>query len=59
MGGTNYYFGEPSERAKMGEPLRHIEANDIFRTVTIMKITSTICVILIIVISIVVEMGLK
>ncbi|MEH7547378.1 adenosylcobinamide-phosphate synthase CbiB [Neobacillus vireti] len=59
LGGTNYYFGVPSERAKMGEPLRYIEANDIFRTVTIMKTTSTICVILFIVISIVVEIVLK
>ncbi|MCM3728470.1 adenosylcobinamide-phosphate synthase CbiB [Neobacillus cucumis] len=59
LGGTNYYFGVPSERAKMGEPLRSIEANDIVRAVTIMKTTSTICVILFVVISIVVVMGLK
>lgn len=56
LGGTNYYFGAASERAKMGEPLRYIEANDIFRTINVMKTTSNICVILFIVTSILVEM---
>ncbi|MEH7119556.1 adenosylcobinamide-phosphate synthase CbiB [Neobacillus vireti] len=55
LGGTNYYFGAVSRRAKMGEPFRSIEAADIFRTVTVMKTTSNICVILFIVISVVVE----
>ena len=55
LGGTNYYFGVASRRAKMGEPFRSIEANDIFRTVAVMKATSNICVILFIVLSVVVE----
>jgi adenosylcobinamide-phosphate synthase len=37
LGGTNYYQGIPSHRAKMGEAHRPIEPNDIKETVDIMK----------------------
>lgn len=37
LGGTNYYQGVPSERAKMGEAKRMIGATDISRTVELMK----------------------
>jgi adenosylcobinamide-phosphate synthase len=57
LGGTNYYFGVPSHRAKMGEPLRQIEADDILRTISIMKITSIICVSIFFIISLIVEKG--
>jgi adenosylcobinamide-phosphate synthase len=40
LGGTNYYQGIPSLRAKLGEPLRQIDAHDIQVTVDLMKRTS-------------------
>lgn len=51
LGGSNYYFGVASHRAKMGEPIRVIEADDILRTVKVMTITSSSCVVLLMVIS--------
>ncbi|MBN6186761.1 cobalamin biosynthesis protein CobD [Aneurinibacillus sp. BA2021] len=36
LGGTNYYQGVPSHRAKMGEPYRRITIGDIKQTVRIM-----------------------
>lgn len=36
LGGTNYYGGIPSHRAKMGEPVKAIEAKDIKYAVTMM-----------------------
>ncbi|PGL68814.1 adenosylcobinamide-phosphate synthase CbiB [Bacillus sp. AFS055030] len=59
LGGTNYYFGKVSERAKMGEPLRKIKADDILLTVIVMKTTSIICVVLFMLLSILVELGMK
>ncbi|WP_129726403.1 adenosylcobinamide-phosphate synthase CbiB [Ectobacillus funiculus] len=44
LGGTNFYQGIPSHRAKMGEPLRLIQKQDIILTVRIMNIAATICV---------------
>lgn len=55
LGGTNYYFGVPSNRAKLGEPIRQIEADDILRTISIMKLTSIICAALFFIISLIVE----
>lgn len=43
LGGTNFYQGIASNRAKMGEPTRLLEANDIIKTVKIMKLTSMLC----------------
>lgn len=51
LGGTNYYFGVASHRAKMGEPIRPIEPDDIFRTILVMKTTALICVLLFLLIS--------
>lgn len=36
LGGRNMYFGQPSERARMGWPLRPIEAEDIRRSVVLL-----------------------
>ncbi|MWC31211.1 adenosylcobinamide-phosphate synthase CbiB [Paenibacillus sp. MMS18-CY102] len=36
LGGINHYFGHSSERARMGWPLRSLEANDILRTVKLL-----------------------
>lgn len=51
LGGTNYYFGVPSHRAKLGDPNRQIEPDDILNTIIVMKATSTICVVLFFIIS--------
>ncbi|MEE6449302.1 adenosylcobinamide-phosphate synthase CbiB [Gottfriedia acidiceleris] len=59
LGGTNYYFGKVSKRAKMGDPLRKIEADDILLTVRVMKTTSIICVVLFMLLSIIVELCMK
>lgn len=37
LGGTNYYQGVASHRAKLGEPKRPIRPQDIAQTVTVMK----------------------
>ncbi|MFF2482545.1 adenosylcobinamide-phosphate synthase CbiB [Paenibacillus sp. NPDC058071] len=42
LGGLNYYFGEPSERARMGWPRRELEAMDIVRTVRLLYAVSVI-----------------
>lgn len=50
LGGTNYYQGVASHRAKMGDPLRMIEAADIVKTVTLMKrvsLASLVCCLII------------
>ncbi|WP_379969809.1 adenosylcobinamide-phosphate synthase CbiB [Ectobacillus sp. sgz5001026] len=44
LGGTNYYGGIVSHRAKMGDPERLIQKQDILATIKVMKLTSTICV---------------
>ncbi|PLR80393.1 hypothetical protein CVD25_21990 [Bacillus canaveralius] len=49
--GTNFYFGVPSHRAKMGEPVRQIEPDDILHTILVMKTSATICVFLFFIIS--------
>ncbi|MFS0727945.1 adenosylcobinamide-phosphate synthase CbiB [Paenibacillus sp. 1P07SE] len=36
LGGRNYYFGQPSERARLGWPLRPIEPEDIRRCVRLL-----------------------
>ncbi|NBD22372.1 adenosylcobinamide-phosphate synthase CbiB [Paenibacillus glycinis] len=43
LGGRNVYFGAVSERARMGWPLRPIEARDIVRTVRLLYIVSLFC----------------
>jgi adenosylcobinamide-phosphate synthase len=40
LGGTNYYQGIPSHRAKMGDPIRSLQSNDIISCVKIMEVTS-------------------
>lgn len=40
LGGTNVYFGRTSERARMGWPLRPLEAYDIVRTVRLLYTVS-------------------
>ncbi|MFA6414113.1 MAG: adenosylcobinamide-phosphate synthase CbiB [Syntrophales bacterium] len=39
LGGLNYYFGQPSERPTMGDPLRPLASRDIVRVNTLMFIT--------------------
>jgi adenosylcobinamide-phosphate synthase len=39
LGGLNYYFGQPSERPTMGDPLRPLESRDIIRVNTLMFVT--------------------
>lgn len=46
LGGLNYYQGIPSHRAEMGEALRRIEALDIVRTVSLMKLLSILFIFL-------------
>lgn len=46
LGGTNYYQGIPSHRAKMGKPLRPIDKADIAVAVKLMKGTSSIFLII-------------
>ncbi|MGJ7919213.1 adenosylcobinamide-phosphate synthase CbiB [Neobacillus sp. LXY-4] len=49
LGGTNFYQGIASHRAKMGEPNRKIEADDIIKTVQIMRLTPLIfCIVLVV-----------
>lgn len=40
LGGLNYYFGQPSERARMGWPLRMLEAKDIIKTIKLLYAVS-------------------
>ncbi|MEW9671995.1 adenosylcobinamide-phosphate synthase CbiB [Ammoniphilus sp. 3BR4] len=40
LGGLNYYQGVPSHRARLGDPLRPIRAQDIRETVQVMKLVS-------------------
>lgn len=54
LGGTNFYNGVASHRAKMGEPSRLIESDDIIRTIEVMRTTSMICVLLFFTISLLV-----
>ena len=53
LGGTNFYQGIASNRAKMGEPTRLLEANDIIKTVKIMKLTSMLCTVFFIILSLI------
>lgn len=52
LGGTNYYGGIVSHRAKMGDPERSIQKQDILATIHVMKLTSTICVLVCLLIAI-------
>ncbi|MUT67028.1 adenosylcobinamide-phosphate synthase CbiB [Paenibacillus sp. NEAU-GSW1] len=40
LGGLNYYFGRPSERARMGWPVRALEPADILRTIRLLYTAS-------------------
>ncbi len=51
LGGTNYYNGIVSHRAKMGDQNRLIEAFDIMRTIKIMNISTIIGLILFFILS--------
>ncbi|WP_318505949.1 adenosylcobinamide-phosphate synthase CbiB [Bacillus sp. T3] len=51
LGGTNYYNGVVSHRAKMGEATRRIEADDIIKTVQIMNLTSFVFCLLLLVLT--------
>lgn len=42
LGGTNYYKGKVSHRAKMGDPVRGIKPSDITQTIGLMKLVSSI-----------------
>lgn len=39
LGGLNYYFGQPSQRPTMGDPLRPLENRDIVRVNVLMFVT--------------------
>ncbi|HVO66184.1 MAG TPA: adenosylcobinamide-phosphate synthase CbiB [Syntrophales bacterium] len=39
LGGLNYYFGQPSFRATLGDPIRDLKKNDILKTNALMLIT--------------------
>jgi adenosylcobinamide-phosphate synthase len=51
LGGTNFYNGIASNRAKMGVPNRRIDANDIIHTIIIMNISSVIAVVVFFILS--------
>lgn len=55
LGGTNYYQGIASHRAKMGEPTRRIVGDDIIKTVEIMRLTALITVLFFTIISMLVH----
>ncbi len=55
LGGTNYYQGIASHRAKMGEPTRRIEGDDIIKTVHVMRLTAFISVLVFAIISMLVH----
>lgn len=42
LGGLNYYQGVPSNRAKLGDPSRSIQAKDILETVKVMQLISVL-----------------
>jgi len=46
LGGLNYYFGRPSPRPTMGDPLREITKDDIPRTNRMMYVTLILSIIL-------------
>jgi adenosylcobinamide-phosphate synthase len=58
LGGTNYYQGMVSHRAKMGEPNRKINADDIIITVQLMRLTPVIFSVLILLMSALLSYGL-
>lgn len=43
LGGLNYYQGVASHRAKLGDPLRPLRAEDILATVRLMRLASWMC----------------
>ncbi|RXZ77871.1 cobalamin biosynthesis protein CobD [Paenibacillaceae bacterium] len=43
LGGLNYYFGVPNERARLGWPHRQLTGSDIVRTVQLLYGVSMIC----------------
>lgn len=43
LGGLNYYQGVPSMRARMGDPTRSIQMEDIKKTINLMKLVSLLC----------------
>lgn len=57
LGGTNYYQGIASHRAKMGEPTRRIVGDDIIKTVQVMRLTAFISVMVFAIISVLVHFG--
>jgi adenosylcobinamide-phosphate synthase len=46
LGGLNYYKGVPSHRARLGDPLRPLQAGDILQTVELMKLVSLLFLLL-------------
>lgn len=46
LGGLNYYLGVASNRAKLGDPLRSLRADDIKATVRLMYLASALCLLL-------------
>lgn len=46
LGGLNYYFGEPSSRPTLGDPVRALRQNDILQANGLMFVTMTLATIL-------------
>ena len=46
LGGLNYYFGEPSERPRMGEPLQPLQRNHILQANRLMLMTSALALLI-------------
>ncbi|WP_416828856.1 adenosylcobinamide-phosphate synthase CbiB [Ectobacillus polymachus] len=59
LGGTNYYGGIVSHRAKMGEPFRSIKMNDILQTIQVMRLTSLICILVFFIVSVCIAYYIK
>jgi adenosylcobinamide-phosphate synthase len=45
LGGINRYFGQDSERARLGWPLRSLAAGDIVQTVKLLYVTTMLVLI--------------
>ena len=46
LGGLNYYFGEPSERPRMGEPLQPLQRNHILQSNRLMLATAALALLI-------------
>ncbi|MED1951175.1 adenosylcobinamide-phosphate synthase CbiB [Brevibacillus centrosporus] len=46
LGGLNFYQGAPSDRARMGDPLRPLRSGDIQSTVRLMYLVSLLCLLI-------------